>query len=179
MFLYEIIVLVLIVAADIASKYAVVSALGVSNGVAERTITVIKGVLEFRYSENTGGAWSMLSDNTVLLTVFSAICSVGLIVYLFFIKKESKLLRLGIVFFAAGGIGNLYDRIVFGYVRDFISTVFMEFPIFNVADSFITVGAALVIISLVITLIKEGKAEKAEGQTENSAEKTSNDEGND
>ena len=96
-----------------------------------------------------------------------------------FIKKESKLLRLGIVFFAAGGIGNLYDRIVFGYVRDFISTVFMDFPIFNVADSFITVGAALVIISLVISLIKEGKAEKAEGQTENSAEKTSNDEGND
>ena len=125
MFLYEIIVLVLIVAADIASKYAVVSALGVSNGVAERTITVIKGVLEFRYSENTGGAWSMLSDNTVLLTVFSAICSVVLIVYLFFIKKESKLLRLGIVFFAAGGLGNVYDRIVFGYVRDFISTVFM------------------------------------------------------
>ena len=108
MFLYEIIVLVLIVAADIASKYAVVSALGVSNGVAERTITVIKGVLEFRYSENTGGAWSMLSDNTVLLTVFSAICSVVLIVYLFFIKKESKLLRLGIVFFAAGGLGGLH-----------------------------------------------------------------------
>lgn len=183
MFLYEIIVLVLIVAADIASKYAVVSALGVSNGVAERTITVIKGVLEFRYSENTGGAWSMLSDNTVLLTVFSAICSVVLIVYLFFIKKESKLLRLGIVFFAAGGLGNVYDRIVFGYVRDFISTVFMDFPIFNVADSFITVGAALVIISLVISLINEGKAEKFKEQTENfgenTAEKTSDSEGND
>ena len=92
-------------------------------------------------------------------------------------------MRLGIVFFAAGGLGNVYDRIVFGYVRDFISTVFMDFPIFNVADSFITVGAALVIISLVISLINEGKAEKIKEQTENfgenTAEKTSDSEGND
>lgn len=177
MFWYEIIVLVLIIAADIGSKYAICAALGVSGGVAERTMTVIKGVLEFRYSENTGGAWSLLSDNTVLLTVFSAICSVGLIVYLFFIKKESKLLRLGIVFFAAGGIGNLYDRIAFGYVRDFISTVFMDFPIFNVADSFITVGAALVIISLVISLVRESRAKKDKKEAEKMPEK-SDSEGN-
>ncbi len=167
MFLYEIILLVFIIAADIASKYAVVSALGVTDGVGERTITIIKGVLELSYSENSGGAWSILSDNTVLLTVFSAVCSVGLLVYLFFNKNESKLLRLGIVMFVGGGVGNLYDRIVFGYVRDFLHTVFMEFPTFNVADSFITVGAVLIVLALVLEIVKEEAAKrKSEQKTE-------------
>ena len=81
-------------------------------------------------------------------------------------RKDKPYIRVPLVMVAAGGIGNLVDRIAFGYVRDFFEVTFMDFAIFNVADSFITVGAIVLIIGLIVmratTTIDEKKKVKEE-----------------
>lgn len=62
-----------------------------------------------------------------------------------------------------GGIGNIVDRIALGYVRDFLQFAFWEqFPVFNIADSFVTVGAFMLIVVLIVMLVKEGKKNQKE-----------------
>ena len=63
-----------------------------------------------------------------------------------FIKPQSALEKTALAFITGGAIGNFIDRVCLGYVRDFIETAFMDFPVFNVADSFVCIGAVLYII---------------------------------
>lgn len=146
MFFYEILVLLIIVVADLTSKAAIVNALGVSNGSGTKVIELIPNALEFYYSENTGAGWGMLKGKTTLLIVLTALCMVAIVAYLAMNKKDNKAFRLGMVFVLAGGLGNLIDRICLNYVRDFVSFKLINFPIFNLADSFITIGGALLVI---------------------------------
>ena len=91
------------------------------------------------YVQNTGAAWGMMRGRNAFLIGFSAL----LLAVLLFLKrrwpKENLWSHYGLVLVAGGALGNLYDRIVFGYVIDFLD--FLVWPVFNVADSFITVGA--------------------------------------
>ena len=110
-------------------------------------IAVIDKVLYFRYTENTGVAFSMFSDNRWVLV---GITSVMLIVALAFflsgkIKDKLELFALSLII--AGGVGNLIDRLSLGYVIDFIDVRIINFAIFNVADMCITIGAILVCIA--------------------------------
>ena len=89
-------------------------------------------------------------------------------------KPQSKLERVAIAFMAGGGIGNMVDRILLGYVIDFID--FYAFPkvwsyVFNVADSFVCIGAGLLVLYLVQEMIKETKALKAAKNAESESEK--------
>ena len=99
----------------------------------------------------------MLADQRWIFMVISTIAILAIIAYLIWSrkKKESILFRISLCFFAGGGIGNMIDRIFLGYVIDFLRFDFIDFPIFNVADSFITIGAALMIITLVLDLITD------------------------
>lgn len=164
MFVYEIIILVIALALDIGSKYLMVSVLGVVDygdfRIAERSITAMPKLLEFVYHENTGAGFGIFQDRVVLLSIFTALAMAGLVVYLCLNKKESKLLRLALVLVLGGGLGNLYDRVFIGYVRDFLNFLFIDFPVFNVADSFVTVGAGLMIIYTIVMLINEQKVAK-------------------
>ncbi|MEG2453701.1 MAG: signal peptidase II [Clostridia bacterium] len=147
MFIYEIIVVLAILAMDIGSKYWVCSALGVVNRVQTLDdISVIKHIISFSYSENTGASWGLFKDRAGMLAVATAIAMVALVVFLFFSKKESKFFRICLVMILAGGLGNLYDRIVFGYVRDFIYTEFINFPTYNLADCFLTVSTVMLCV---------------------------------
>lgn len=127
-------------------------------------IRVIPNVLSFIYSQNTGGAFSLLSNNTVLLTIITAIFIVVIIVLDKFYKSNSKLYRVGYSLILTGAVGNLIDRILFGYVRDFIKLDFMDFTklntIFNVADICVTFGVCIMIIYFIISIVKEKKSEK-------------------
>ncbi len=161
MFWYELLIVVAVLALDLGSKYGVVAALGVEDHFQTKgDITFIKNFISFGYSENTGASWGSFQGKTGALTAVTAIGLALLVVYLIFNKKESKFLRTCLVLILAGGLGNLYDRIVFGYVRDFIVFDFMNFPIFNIADSFLTVATILVVIYALFVMPKQIMAEQ-------------------
>lgn len=111
---------------------------------------IIDGVLEFNYLENKGAAFGMLQNQKVFF-IFVAVVFLGVIVFVLFrAPAEKKYLRLHIllVMIAAGAIGNMLDRLRLDYVVDFIYFVLINFPIFNVADIYVTVATAILIIQV-------------------------------
>lgn len=149
----------LIVIFDQASKYFADSFLK-----GAESVSVIPGILSFHYHENKGAAWGILADQRWVFLIISTIAIIGISVYLFCTRKEkfSFLFRLSLAFFIGGGIGNMIDRVALGYVIDFIQFDFFDFPIFNVADSFITIGAFLMLLHLLIETVDEFRRKKHE-----------------
>ena len=110
------------------------------------SIPLIKGVLNFTYTENTGAAFSIFSKHTSALGIFSAVVTLGLIGFMLLQKKKNpgkKIYLVSIAMIIGGALGNMRDRFVFGYVVDFIDFCLINFPVFNVADIFITIGGIL------------------------------------
>ena len=111
----------------------------------------IRGFIGFRYTENTGAAFGILKDHRWFFLIFSTVAIIGVItVMVVYRKKMHPLLGLTLALFAGGGIGNQIDRLVKGYVVDFIEFQFVDFAIFNVADIFVTVGACIGILYFLI-----------------------------
>ena len=125
-------------------------------------------VLHFTYVKNTGMAFGMLKDHRWVFMVFSTIAIVALIVYLLCFRPESRWMQVSMAMIIGGGIGNMIDRIFLGYVVDFIDFTLINFAVFNVADSFVCIGAGIMILCLVLDLIKEIKLEKAQKAEEKS-----------
>lgn len=125
-----------------------------SYGVGQVIYPNVIGLFEFRLAHNTGAAWSIFSDSTFILGVFSILVCIALAVYLFAVRKcKAHLLEIiGLALVFAGGLGNAFDRFAYGYVVDFIHTTFMNFPIFNVADIGVTCGIALFFIGSLLYL---------------------------
>lgn len=114
------------------------------------------GLFQFRLAHNTGAAWSLFSGSTLTLAVIAAIVLVVLLVLVALFSSRITWLEafsLGLVF--AGGIGNALDRFTLGYVVDFIQTLFISFPTFNVADIGVTCGVLLFALSFVSRTLKE------------------------
>ena len=103
----------------------------------------IPGVLSFYHTRNTGAAFSMLSDRRWVFMLLSCVAIVAITVMLYFWRSRHVLLTVSLSMILGGGIGNMIDRIVNGYVTDFFRVDFVDCAVFNVADSFITVGAVL------------------------------------
>ena len=110
------------------------------------TVQVIPYLFDFVYVKNTGAAFSMLSGKTGFLGIISVLFCIGVILYWCKKKPEHPLLKTSLTLLFAGAFGNAIDRIFRGFVVDFISTAFMEFPVFNVADISIVFGAILLMI---------------------------------
>lgn len=119
--------------------------------------TLIKNVINLTYLQNDGAAWGMLSGRQgffITLTVLMAV----VIAYVYIKTPKDKKyfpLRATLVALEAGAIGNLIDRIVFTYVRDFIDLAFINFPIFNFADIYVSVS--MVILIILIFFVYRGK----------------------
>ncbi|MBE5935955.1 MAG: signal peptidase II [Lachnospiraceae bacterium] len=112
---------------------------------------VIKDILEINYVQNTGAAWGMMADSTVFFAIFAFIVTIILLYVLFKIPadKSYNYLKITMVFLISGAVGNLIDRICRKFVVDFIYFKIIDFPVFNIADIYITVsGIALVILVL-------------------------------
>jgi len=124
---------------------------------ASGTRTVVPGVLSFAYAENRGMAFSMLSGRTLLLSLATLAIIAVVVVWLLRDPAMPKLQRAGLWLIAGGGIGNLYDRALYGYVVDFIRPDFINFAVFNLADVFVCVGAGLVLLAAVILETRKGK----------------------
>jgi len=143
-FLYLSLFAVGIIVADQFTKYLVVANIPLYGDV-----PFIPGFLQFTYVRNTGGAWSLFEGMTWLFVLVFAVLTV--LIFLEYFKKPmafSKFDRWCIAAIYGGGLGNMIDRVRLGYVVDMIETEFMDFPIFNVADCFISCGCIALMISL-------------------------------
>jgi signal peptidase II len=109
---------------------------------------VIRDVFEFYYLENTGTAWGMFAGARIIFLIITLLV-VAIVFYVLLklpCRKRFIPMYISLVLLAAGGIGNFIDRLILGYVRDFLYFKLINFPIFNVADSYVTVGLILFII---------------------------------
>lgn len=153
--LINIIVIVGIVIFDQLIK---VAALNVLSQLPDQTYVFIPGFADFHYVQNTGAAFSMFSNATWLLALLSIVLVIALFYVLYRTKNyKSRLLRLALLFIIGGAIGNMIDRIFLGFVRDMIEFTFVKFAVFNVADSFVCIGAVLLGIFLLFYWDKNKK----------------------
>lgn len=120
-----------------------------------KSLTVINGVLSFESTHNTGAAWSMLEGRMALFIIGAIVFVLAMFLFDYFKKEQNKVYFAGFVLMLAGAIGNLIDRAVYGYVRDFIKLDFINFPIFNIADMALTVGA--IVFSIYVLFIFDTK----------------------
>ena len=134
-------VIILIALDQLTKLYALNSLKG------EDSFTIIPKVLSLYYHENTGAVWGIMSDKTSLLAVISTVILVFLTFIYFKIPNTKRHLYMQwiVVFITAGAIGNLIDRIFRQYVVDFIYFELIDFPIFNVADMYVSVSAVILI----------------------------------
>lgn len=119
-----------------------------SNG---RTFTILPGVLELTFVKNRGAAFGILQDARVFffLITAAALVSIGYVLVRVPASLHFRPLRVCLYFVASGAVGNLIDRIALSYVRDFIYFSLIDFPVFNVADIYITCSAfALILLTI-------------------------------
>jgi signal peptidase II len=146
-----VVMMILIVAFDQITKYLAKSQLLYS-----QPVTFIKGVVEFRYAENTGVAFSAFSGGRWFFVALTVVVAVGLLVYMFKGKAQQNLWlfwTLGVI--VSGAIGNLIDRVFLGYVIDFINPTFVDFAVFNIADCAVTLGTISLIAYLIFDMFKK------------------------
>lgn len=111
-------------------------------------------IFSLHFVKNTGAAFSLLHSQTRFLIYLSGLISAVILIYV--VKNSNRISNLklnALILITAGIIGNLYERIVNGYVTDYIDLKFIDFPVFNVSDIFITMGALL----LIVVVLKSGK----------------------
>lgn len=166
LFVYFLIMVVAVVLDQLSKVYAA------NNLAAGVTQHFVHPILNFHYHENRGAAWGILADHPWVFMVLSSVAILAIIAFLIFYRKAplSPFLKTGLAMVAGGGIGNMIDRIAQGYVVDFLEFGFFDFPIFNVADSFVTVGAFLILIYLLIDLIREIRNKKKKATAEKTEE---------
>lgn len=124
------------------------------------TIPLLEGILHLTYVENRGAAFGILADNRWVFIIISTIAIIGLSIFLFKFAPKNCWLKIGIIFILGGGIGNMIDRIFLGYVIDFIDFRLINFAVFNTADSFVCIGAVLLLIYIFFFSDKEEKKGK-------------------
>ena len=170
------------VAIDLISKSIVFDLLSSGN-----SYTVWEGIFTVRLARNFGASFSMLSGKTLFLTMMPIIAIIGITILLVLRPNTPKNLRIGCIMIAAGALGNVVDRIVLGYVRDFIDYVFLEtwfgidFAIGNIADLFLLGGVIMLILYIIFEFsesdfyskakIEKLRAEKAKEEVIVDAEK--------
>ena len=128
---------------DIISKLIVSNLMNVND-----SIMIIKDFFYITYVRNTGAAWSIFAGETWLLIIVSLIIISFIILYIYKNKPKCMLEKIGYSMVLGGALGNFLDRIVYGYVIDFFDFYIFgyDYPIFNLADSFILIGVVILIV---------------------------------
>lgn len=124
----------------------------------------IEGFIGWSYVRNTGAAFGSFSQSTALLSVFTGIVIIVGIILITTKKIKSKFYLTCAVMIISGGLGNLIDRVLKGYVVDFIDVQFMNFAVFNFADILVTVGAIALMVYVIVDMLRDRK--KTGGQNE-------------
>lgn len=123
----------------------------------QKPFVVIPGVFELFYLENKGAAWGMMSGARIFFLILTIVI-VGLITWLMIrIPSEKRYIPMQVIaiLIGAGAIGNFIDRLFLGYVRDFFYFSLINFPVFNVADCYVTVAMVLFVIFILFVYKEE------------------------
>lgn len=137
---------IILFAADYITKLAAVNNLKGTEG-----IPIIKGVFSLSYLENYGAAFGMLQNRRVLLLIVTVVILIAIVIFFIKLPDSGKYMPLRIiaVVIASGALGNMYDRIVNGYVIDFLYFELIDFPVFNLADCYVVISAVLSLILVI------------------------------
>ena len=142
-------------------------------------VPIIKGVFHLTFVTNDGAAFGMMDDKRWIFMVISTVAIIGMALYIYFGHSGSLLAGSAIAAIVSGGIGNMIDRIFSGEVVDFINTCFVRyptslkditnfsewqtFPVYNIADCLVCIGAATLIVALIIETVKEMRKKRENG----------------
>lgn len=161
-YVFEILFAVAAIAVDLVSKAA---AFDILEDVPGGSIAVAEGIFSLTMTRNYGASFGVFSGKTTLLSAITGIGIALVLVVLIVRPKAPKILRYSLIMIFAGGLGNLVDRIAFGYVRDFIDYTFLEtffgidFAIGNIADIFVMIAMGMLIVYMIFGY-KEGDLSK-------------------
>lgn len=148
------IITILLIICDQVSKIAVVKFLKPVG-----STEVIKNIFSLTYVENRGAAFGIMQNSRWIFITATIIITLVLIVYKIKTKPESKLINTSLCLLISGAFGNLIDRTVRGYVVDMLEVTFINYPVFNVADCFVVIGAILLAV-YILFVYKEPEKEK-------------------
>lgn len=129
------------------------------------SVPIIKGVLQLTYVENTGAAFGILKNHRWVFLLISTLAVLGMNLFLYFGHAPTRLSGIALSMIISGGIGNMIDRSVLGYVVDFIDFCLIDFAVFNGADSFVCVGCGILILAILIMPPEKKKEEKNDAQS--------------
>jgi len=137
----------------------IVKKIVVANMFVGETIPVMEDIFHITYIQNRGAAFSLWEQQWVVLIAFPAIVMIAGLMFLFIKRKIwDKLYLISIALICGGGMGNLIDRVLYGYVVDMFD--FRVFPVFNIADIFICAGCGLMLIYVIFLERKNGDNEQ-------------------
>jgi len=147
--------IIVLIALDQITKYAAVAGLRDSG-----PYVILDNVLELLYIENRGAAFGIMNGMRVFFLILAPLISCVLLAGIACIPKERKYLPLKLTLSAiiAGALGNFIDRLINGYVVDFIYFMPIDFPVFNVADIYVTCGAFMLVILIMFKYSDEDLA---------------------
>lgn len=119
-------------------------------------VDVIRGVFQFRYHTNKGAAWGMFQNRIIFFVIATviAICVFAFVYYRIPNEKKYRPLQIITIFLLSGAVGNMIDRLAYRYVIDFLYIELIDFPIFNVADMYVSL-TAFVLVYFVMFRYKE------------------------
>lgn len=151
--MWGILLVIAIVACDQLSKYAIRSLFNVNE-----SVSVFGDFFELRYIQNDGAAFSSFAGKQAFLIAVSIIAIIGAAFFLRKMKSEGAMFKVALLCIIAGGIGNLIDRLLLGYVTDMLSFSIFP-PVFNIADIAVCLGCGILIV-YVLFFMKDDKPEK-------------------
>ena len=177
---------ILVVVFDQLSKTVVATNMAVGD-----SIVIIKNILSFTFVKNEGAAWGILANHRWVFLVLTAIAIIAIPIITYKFREFGYFFGVSMSLIWGGAIGNMIDRLFYGKVVDFIEVTFIDYPVFNIADSCVVIGGIMLFIYLVFinkTLFKsDDKKKKAEteqiseesGTTESKEKETTNADKND
>lgn len=144
-----ILIAILIIASDQITKVITVKNLHLG-----QVKEIIPNVLSFTYVKNEGAAFGILQGARVFFIILTIVILLFAVYYVIKMRPTSRLEKLSLAFIAGGAVGNFIDRAFLGFVRDFIMVEFIDFPVFNIADCFVCIGAGLYILYALLDMSK-------------------------
>lgn len=151
----DVLLLALLTAADLTTKYFAIHRLK-----GKPPIEIREGVFELHYLENRGAAFGMLQGQKIFFMLVAVII-LAVIVYVLWRMPYQKMytkLNISLIFIASGAVGNLIDRLRFDYVVDFLYFSLINFPVFNMADIYVTLSS-IYLVFLLLFVYKESDLE--------------------
>lgn len=146
-------IFILLTILDQFSKYLAVKHLK------KGSIPLIEGVFELSYLENKGAAWGILSGKISFFTIVTMIILIGIIYIIIKINKNAGkkyfVLQILLTILSSGAVGNFIDRVGQGYVVDFLYFKLIDFPVFNIADCYVTVSVAVLLFMMLFKFTDE------------------------